>query len=93
MTNTYVMPRVRIINAAKGPGAITGRKTKIYVDDVDISACVKDVQVHAGIEDVVTATLSVFVNEVEFDGGLITDVPPMTRDALIGLGWTPPAVA
>jgi len=86
----YVMPRVRIVNAAKGPGAIAGWRTKVYIDDVDVSACVNDVQIHAGINDAVSATLSVLVNEVDFEGGIVTEIPGGTRAALIGLGWTPP---
>jgi hypothetical protein len=88
----YATPRVRIVNAAKGPGFIVGWRTKIYVDDVDISGCVNDVQVHAGLNDAVTATLSVLVNEIEFDGGIPVDLPPGTAEALVRLGWTPPAV-
>lgn len=89
--STAHMARVRIVNAAKGPGVIAGYNTKVFVDDVNISSCVNDVQIHAGLKDVVTATLSVLVNEVEFQGELLAQVPQETREALMRLGWTPPS--
>lgn len=85
-------PRVRIVNVTKGAGVIPGRSTRVYVDDVEITRCVHDVQISSPLKDVVTATISVLVNAVEFEGGVSTTVPPQTHDTLIALGWTPPAV-
>ncbi len=87
------MARVRIVNAAKGPGAIPGWNTKVFIDDVDVSSCINDVQVHAHVKDAVRATLSVLVNEVEFQGEMVAQVPQETSQALIRLGWTPPGSA
>lgn len=90
---SFDMPRLRIVNVAKGPGVVAGRCTKIYIDDVDVTRCFNFVQVTSGIKGAVEATLGAYVNQVEFEAHMPTQVTPETRDMLVHLGWTPPPSA
>ncbi|MFJ2029439.1 hypothetical protein [Streptosporangium sp. NPDC087985] len=45
----------------------------------------------AEIADLPGLTVDLLMHEVEVDGEMVVSVPDRTRDALIALGWTPPA--
>lgn len=86
------MPRVRVVNKSNKPepGVMPGFRTKVYIDDVDISACLESVRVDARVKGPVTATLTVYVNELDLDDDMVLQLGPGAPDLLIKHGWVPP---
>lgn len=64
----------------------------VLVDGTDISSTLGGLQFesHAGV-DLNRLTLDLIAPEVEIDAVVQIVVPDATRDALVALGWTPPA--
>lgn len=81
------MPRLRIVNTS---GA--GFRTKIYIDDLDVSGCFNTAIVTSTVKDQVTAVLTAVPCDVEFDAVTQIEVD-FIRELLIERGWTPPAEA
>src|SRR5882757_11416462 len=80
------LPRLRVVNTTG-----VGFKTKIYIDDEDVSACFNNVQVTAGLKDSVMVQLDALVCEIEIDNAQVLEMPAEgTRELLIKHGWTPP---
>lgn len=52
---------------------------------------VRSVHLDAKVMELPSLTLDLLLHEVEIDGVMNVTVPDETRDALIALGWTPPA--
>ncbi|MBX6387325.1 MAG: hypothetical protein IRZ07_30835 [Microbispora sp.] len=63
----------------------------VRVDDIDISNAVYAVTVRAAATEVPTVTLDLRLPEILLATEAEVRLPDATRDALIALGWTPPA--
>lgn len=81
------MSRLRVVNEDG-----LGFKTKIFIDDQDVSECFNKVSVDASLQGAVHVTLDAVVAELEFDGEYsVLHMPAQdTRELLIRHGWTPP---
>ena len=81
------LPRVRIVNTSG-----VGYKTRVYIDDVDVSACFSNVLISVDIKDAVSAQMTAQICEFEVDGVRVDEMfVEAGRDLLIATGWTPPA--
>lgn len=78
-------PKVRIENTSG-----VAWRTKIFIDDVDVSACFMDATVRMEPGCVVVADLTVIVAELDIDGARLVFPVDGTRELLIKHGWTPP---
>ena len=80
-------PRLRVENTSG-----VGYKTKIFIDEQDVSECFSDVKVTAGVKGAVTVELEALVAECFIDGHMqLKLVGDGTRELLIKHGWMPPA--
>lgn len=81
--------RLKITN---GGGAAW--KTKITVDDQDVSGCFSGYRITGAVGEAVKVELDVVVAEIDFEGTKELRMPfAGTRELLIRHGWTPPAQA
>lgn len=79
-------PRMRIVNTTG-----VGYKTKIFIDDVDVSDCFSDLRVIVGLKDTVKVEMEATVVAIDFEGVEEIRMPLSgTRELLIRHGWTPP---
>lgn len=62
----------------------------LEIGGVDISAATRSVELRVKAGDLPEVMVDLSVIEVEIDGEAEFKVLPVTRDALIALGWTPP---
>lgn len=65
----------------------------IRVDGHDLTNAVRAVNVDSTAVDKPRVTLDLLVHPVEVRGETTVHIPDATRDALVALGWTPPADA
>lgn len=68
-----------------------GGRGSIMVDGVDFSPAVNGMEIETKVGHTTQITLFLVESRVEFDGQVTVGIPDRTRDALIALGWTPPA--
>jgi hypothetical protein len=69
-------------------------KTKITVDDQDVSNCFSGYRITGAVGEAVKVELDVVVAEIDFEGTKELRMPfAGTRELLIRHGWTPPAQA
>lgn len=66
---------------------------RIVLDGHDVSGAVRGFQITAGVGDITRLVLDLNVLDVTRLDSEQTEImiPDATRDALIALGWTPPA--
>lgn len=83
---TDKLPRLRIVNTTG-----VGFKTKVYVDDVDISECFSSAVIRMGLKDSVQVLFEAVASQVDIDGMQHIEMPEHTRELLTKFGWTPPA--
>lgn len=63
----------------------------VLVDGVDVSRALAGISVEASADKPHVVTLRLSVDRVDVTGEATAVVPRETRDALVALGWTPPA--
>ena len=68
------------------PGA-----SQIVVDGKDLANGCRAIQLNGEAADLPKLTLDLLLSEITFDGQVRAWIPDGTREALIALGWTPPA--
>ncbi|MGH3495066.1 MAG: hypothetical protein ACRDQ1_17780 [Sciscionella sp.] len=64
---------------------------QIIVGGTDLAPAVRSIQLCAGVDYRPELVLNLVLHEVEVDGEITTTIPDRTREALVALGWTPPA--
>lgn len=65
--------------------------TAIEVGGHDVSRATRAGTLRFSVHDPATLELDLWVNWATVDGDIRVEVPPATREALVALGWTPPA--
>lgn len=66
----------------------TGR---IVLDGTDFSAGVAGISLDARVGELTRLRLDVLFVELAFQGEVRVEIPARSHDALVALGWTPPA--
>jgi len=77
---------LRIINQTG-----VGNDTQIELDGTPICHSVTDLALHISVDEIVTATLTLELDALEYDGPADIKLHPETAAILTNLGWTPPA--
>jgi hypothetical protein len=71
---------------------LIGPKSQIFVGDTDIAGSVSAVAFTTTAQDrIIRLTLDLVLLEAEIEGEAVVKVAPSTHQALVALGWTPPA--
>lgn len=70
-----------------------GANSTIDIGGHDLSKAVRALAITAEVGTVPVVSLDLVVLDGDVGGEVVVTIPATTRDALVALGWTPPATA
>lgn len=70
---------------------LTPGRSEILVDGYDVAHGLHSLTLCAGVDEVPQLELNLLLAEVDVGGEVTVLVVPGTHEALVALGWTPPA--